>query len=408
MAKKISELTPASALTGSELLEIVQSMASRRTTIADLLALVPDLYKGLYTTLAALNAAHPSSVPGAFADVDSGSGSNVQRYIWDNSDNAWVLQAGSGGGMANPMTTAGDIIVGTTGGTPSRLALGSALQTLRVNAAGTGLEYAAASGGADNSTETVAISSGTLNLSATTKEVIVVDLNQNVTTITMPAGVAGQAVNRRIVFTQSGAANFTIAGWGSVTIEGGTAPVAATGVGAVTEYMLSNTSNGGWRMYVDQSGGELSRGTAQNTTGGTAVDFTGIPSWARRITVLLNGVSLSGTSDVLIRLMVGGTAVSTGYLSTCSALGTTTAVSQSTAGMIIRGAAAVSVISGAYTFNEISANTWVGSFAGKQSNSAGLAGAGDVAVAGEVDGIRITTVNGTDTFDAGSVNIMWE
>ena len=50
----------------------------------------------------------------------------------------------SGSGMANPMTTAGDIIVGTSGGTPSRLGMGASLQVLRVNAAGTGLEYAAA------------------------------------------------------------------------------------------------------------------------------------------------------------------------------------------------------------------------------------------------------------------------
>ena len=111
---------------------------------------------------------------------------------------------------------------------------------------------ASGGGGPDNSTETVSISSGSLNLSSTTKEVVVVDLNQNVTSITMPAGASGQAVNRRIVFTQSGAANFTVSGWTSVTIEGGTAPVAATGVGAATEYMLSNTNNSGWRMYVDQ------------------------------------------------------------------------------------------------------------------------------------------------------------
>ncbi len=138
--------------------------------------------------------------------------------------------------------------------------------------------------GADNSTETVAISSGTLNLSATTKEVIVVDLNQNVTSVTMPAGVAGQAVNRRVVFTQSGAANFTVAGWTGVTIEGGVAPVAATGVGAVTEYMLSNTSNGGWRMYVDQVGGGFAKeyvSAEQTITVGGALSLThglgGIP-----------------------------------------------------------------------------------------------------------------------------------
>lgn len=115
------------------------------------------------------------------------------------------------------------------------------------------ITISATGGGVDNSTETVAISAGALNLSTTTKEVIVVSLSQNVTSITLPSGVAGQAVNRRVVFTQSGAANFTVTGWTGVTVEGGTAPVAVTGVGAVTEYMLTNTNNGGWRMYVDQT-----------------------------------------------------------------------------------------------------------------------------------------------------------
>jgi hypothetical protein len=39
---------------------------------------------------------------------------------------------GSGSGFANPMTTAGDIIIGTTGGTAARLAIGSAGQVLTV------------------------------------------------------------------------------------------------------------------------------------------------------------------------------------------------------------------------------------------------------------------------------------
>ena len=146
MGKKITDLPSASALAGTELLEIVQSLANKKVTVADLLALVPNLYKGLYTTLAALNAAHPSSVAGAFADVDAGVGSAVQRYIWDNNDNEWTPQTGGGGGMANPMTTAGDIVIGSIGGTPARLGLGSALQVLRVNSAGTALEYAAPAG----------------------------------------------------------------------------------------------------------------------------------------------------------------------------------------------------------------------------------------------------------------------
>lgn len=58
-------------------------------------------------------------------------------YKFDGS--AWG--AYTGGGIANPMTTAGDIIVGGVSGAPARLAMGSALQQMRVNAGGTALEY---------------------------------------------------------------------------------------------------------------------------------------------------------------------------------------------------------------------------------------------------------------------------
>jgi hypothetical protein len=109
-----------------------------------------------------------------------------------------------------------------------------------------------ATGGGGSATQAVAISAGVLDISGSTAETITVDLGQNVTSVVLPAGSAGNVVSRSIVFTQSGAANFTVTGWTSVSIEGGTAPVAGVGSGVVTEYMLVNTNNAGWRMYVDQ------------------------------------------------------------------------------------------------------------------------------------------------------------
>lgn len=54
---------------------------------------------------------------------------------------------GGGGGFANPMTTAGDIIVGGTGGAAGRLGIGTAGQVLTVNSGATVPEWKAASGG---------------------------------------------------------------------------------------------------------------------------------------------------------------------------------------------------------------------------------------------------------------------
>ncbi|WP_405118748.1 hypothetical protein [Pseudomonas leptonychotis] len=69
---------------------------------AKLAALDGSLWKGEYATLAALQAAHPTAVPGSSANVDAGVGDPVLRYIWDDSDDEWVAQAGS----ADPITAA--------------------------------------------------------------------------------------------------------------------------------------------------------------------------------------------------------------------------------------------------------------------------------------------------------------
>jgi hypothetical protein len=140
----------------------------------------------------------------------------------------------------------------------------------------------------------------------------------------------------------------------------------------------------------------------------TSLDFTGIPSWAKRITVMFSGLSLSGTSDILVQLGDAGGFEITGYISSGSATGTGAAISNSTAGMIIRSAAAASITSGIMTIQNITGNSWVASYSGKQSSTASSYGGGDKTLSDIITQVRITTVNGTDTFDAGTVNIMYE
>jgi hypothetical protein len=150
------------------------------------------------------------------------------------------------------------------------------------------------------------------------------------------------------------------------------------------------------------------RETAQASTSGTVIDFTGIPVWAKQITVIFSGVSLSGTSDILVQLGDAGGFETTGYLSTCSAMSSgSTGVSTSTAGMIVRSNAAASVASGIMTIQNLTENSWVAGFSGKQSATAGSTGGGDKTLSDTLTQVRITTVNGTDTFDAGTINIMY-
>ena len=156
-------------------------------------------------------------------------------------------------------------------------------------------------------------------------------------------------------------------------------------------------------------GGSITSGTAVASTSGTAVLFTGIPSWAKRITVMFNGVSLSGTSNILIQIG-SGSVTTTSYQSSAGIFGASTSGVTSTTGFIVYdGATASQSWYGITTLCLLSSNTWIGSSAGGLNIAFGSAGGGvSPNLAGALDRINITTVNGTDTFDAGSINIMYE
>jgi len=156
-------------------------------------------------------------------------------------------------------------------------------------------------------------------------------------------------------------------------------------------------------------GGAITSGTAVASTSGTSIDFTGIPAWVKRITVMLSGVSTNGTSHQLIQIGAGSVA-NTGYTSTGihTNAGSTTGGASSTAGMLMYVNSATDVRSGILFLNLINGNIWVSNHCVKNSTSGSVFGGGDVTLGGTLDRVRITTVNGTDTFDAGSVNIMYE
>ena len=155
--------------------------------------------------------------------------------------------------------------------------------------------------------------------------------------------------------------------------------------------------------------GVLTSGTAVDSTSGTSIDFTGIPSWAKRVTVMFNNVSTSGTSFKQIQLILsGGTVVTTGYVSS-SARFNITAISESavTTGLLLNANTAADNSFGSYAITNVSGNTWVG-FGGMTFSNGNVVGSGGITLAGLLTGVRITTVNGTDTFDAGSINILYE
>lgn len=149
--------------------------------------------------------------------------------------------------------------------------------------------------------------------------------------------------------------------------------------------------------------------TAQ-TAAGTSVDFIGIPSWAKRITISYNGVSTNGTSPVLVQIG-SGAFETTGYLGSGSAIAGTVATSQFTTGFSFGQAtqSAAFVRNGMTMLVLVSASVWSSSTTVGQSDQPQmLIGGGSKTITGTLDRVRITTVNGTDTFDAGSISIMYQ
>lgn len=154
------------------------------------------------------------------------------------------------------------------------------------------------------------------------------------------------------------------------------------------------------------STGVITPSTAVTLSSQTTVEFS-IPAWAKRISVLFSGVSLSGTDDILIQLGVSGSYSAT-YASTCAGIaGSGSNISTSTTGFVVRSAAAASITSGVMNVSNITGNVWIASFAGKQSTTAVQAGGGDVSLSGTATTIRLAAT-GANTFDAGTINIIYE
>ena len=156
----------------------------------------------------------------------------------------------------------------------------------------------------------------------------------------------------------------------------------------------------------------LTSGTSQATTSGTTKDFTSIPAWVKRITIIFSGVSTSSTSPLLVQAITGtSTVVATGYLGSCN--GPFNASPQGaaySAGLRMTNiTAAADVIYGHMILTNVSGNTWVESHNIGYSNASTVTvGGGSIALGAALTGIRITATNGTDTFDAGAINILYE
>jgi hypothetical protein len=156
-------------------------------------------------------------------------------------------------------------------------------------------------------------------------------------------------------------------------------------------------------------GGAITRGTAVASTSGTAIDFTGISSWAKRVTVMFNGVSTNGTSPIQVQLGDSGGVEITGYAAGASQSNSTAGIVQVTTGFpILLTTTAAGLNYGAITLSSLGNNAWVSNGVVYSSIGVNYTTAGSKTLSDTLTQVRITTFNGTDTFDAGTINVSWE
>lgn len=179
----------------------------------------------------------------------------------------------------------------------------------------------------------------------------------------------------------------------------------------------------GWKRLTTGSGNVLGTdwayfsdgavlGTVQNSTSGTSIDFTSIPSWVKRITIAFNGVSTNGTSNVQVQLG-NGSVVTTGYICASTFVfnsSPTLTASYTTGFGYANTNLAANLLSGHMILTLTSANTWTcSSMLGQTVGTIFIVNtAGYIVLSSALDRVRVTTVAGTDTFDAGSINILYE
>lgn len=156
----------------------------------------------------------------------------------------------------------------------------------------------------------------------------------------------------------------------------------------------------------------LVSGTAVTTTSGTSADFTGIPSTAKRITVMLAGVSLTTTaSDLLIRIG-SGSFEATGYvggIGITNSASTANAAANTTGIYIVGFSNAADTANGAITITNVSGNLWVASgaiFRDGTTDAQYTTGCAKT-TSGVLDRVQVV-LSSTGAFDAGTINIMWE
>ena len=154
--------------------------------------------------------------------------------------------------------------------------------------------------------------------------------------------------------------------------------------------------------------------TAVNSTSGTSIEFTNIPAWCKKITMMFNGVSAASGNNHVLQLGTGSTTYTTsGYLSTRSLLTSAVSTGNRTSGFdVALNSAGAEAVNGHAVLTNISGNTWIlSSITGNTGDTRTTLGGGNIALSATLTAVRLIssgTGSPADAFDAGTINILYE
>jgi len=174
---------------------------------------------------------------------------------------------------------------------------------------------------------------------------------------------------------------------------------------------LLQTNGSGVLSFATVSAG-FTLGTPVVTTSSTSINFTGIPAGIKIINIMFSGISTNGTSALIVQIGDSGGIETTGYAGSCAEISGASFTGSSTNGFYLTPDSAAARVFRGYiqlVLENSSTYTWMARSSLAQGSSSGvvLLGSGAKSLSAELDRVRLTTDNGTDTFDLGEINISY-
>ena len=229
--------------------------------------------------------------------------------------------------------------------------------------------------------------------------------------LTASSAVATDASKALVSVTNTGTGSNVLATAPTIASANLTTALTLAGAAGINGQVLTSAGSG-LPTWASPSGG-FNLKTPVTTTSGTSIDFTGIPPGVKQVVVMFRGVSIDGTGTVIVQIGDSGGIETTNYSSMNVRLSggqsiegnpLTTGFNAFTnnAGIVLQGSVTL-------TLENSSAFSWVSNvmLSSPTVTEAVYMGSGGKSLSAELDRVRITTQNGTDTFDAGEINIAY-